>query len=149
MHRIGQSNSVDCQYLVARCSPPDSTDLQISCRGTADDSLWPMIQKKLEVLNKVGLSEDNFEESELEEQQTMETGAEDVEDLWGVVDEVEDFDEADLAELGEKDSAELGEGDLLEPGDNILARSQYLVSPNLTAIQRRLVVLNKLGTGQR
>ena len=104
-----------------------------------------MIQKKLEVLNKVGLSEDNFEESELEEQQTMETGAEDVEDLWGVVDEVEDFDEADLAELGEKDSAELGEGDLLEPGDNILARSQYLVSPNLTAIQRRLVVLNKLG----
>ena len=29
--------------------------------GTADDELWPMIQKKLDVLNKVGLSKDNFQ----------------------------------------------------------------------------------------
>jgi len=49
-HRIGQTDSVTVQYLVAK--------------GTADDELWPMIQKKLDVLNKAGLSKDNFQESE-------------------------------------------------------------------------------------
>jgi len=49
-HRIGQTDSVSVQYLVAR--------------DTADDVLWPMIQSKLNVLNKAGLSKDNFEESE-------------------------------------------------------------------------------------
>ena len=49
-HRIGQTDSVSVQYLVAR--------------ETADDVLWPMIQSKLSVLNKAGLSKDNFEESE-------------------------------------------------------------------------------------
>ena len=38
------------QYLVAK--------------ETADDVLWPMIQAKLNVLNKAGLSKDNFENSE-------------------------------------------------------------------------------------
>merc|ERR1719290_414351 len=37
-HRIGQTDSVTIQYLVAR--------------DTADDVLWPMIQGKLDVLNK-------------------------------------------------------------------------------------------------
>jgi hypothetical protein len=32
--------------------------------GTADDELWPMIQRKLDVLNKAGLSKDNFMASE-------------------------------------------------------------------------------------
>ena len=49
-HRIGQTDSVSVQYLVAR--------------ETADDVMWPMIQSKLTVLNKAGLSKDNFEESE-------------------------------------------------------------------------------------
>merc|ERR1719378_1450114 len=49
-HRIGQTDSVIVQYLVAK--------------ETADDVLWPMIQQKLDVLNKAGLSKDNFEESE-------------------------------------------------------------------------------------
>lgn len=49
-HRIGQTDSVIVQYLVAT--------------GTADDELWPLIQKKLDVLNKAGLSKDNFMESE-------------------------------------------------------------------------------------
>ena len=91
------------------------------CRGTADDSLWPMIQKKLVVLNKAGLSKDNFEESEeknmeMEKQKTLdeffkadskaikERGEEDVEDLWGVLEDEEkeiwdDIDEADLEGL--------------------------------------------------
>ena len=83
----------------------------LPCRGTADDSLWPMIQKKLVVLNKAGLSKDNFEESEeknmeMEKQKTLDEffkpesktekdkgEAEDVEDLWGVFEEEEkDFD---------------------------------------------------------
>ena len=49
-HRIGQTDSVTIQYLVAK--------------GTADDELWPMIQKKLDVLNKAGLTKDNFQDSE-------------------------------------------------------------------------------------
>ena len=49
-HRIGQTDSVTVQYLVAA--------------GTADDELWPMIQRKLEVLNKAGLSKENFMDSE-------------------------------------------------------------------------------------
>ena len=32
-----------------------------------DDTLWPMIQNKLVVLNKAGLSKDNFEDSETKE----------------------------------------------------------------------------------
>lgn len=28
--------------------------------GTADDVLWPMVQEKLKVLNRVGLSKDDF-----------------------------------------------------------------------------------------
>ena len=32
--------------------------------GTADDELWPLIQKKLDILNKAGLSKDNFMDSE-------------------------------------------------------------------------------------
>merc|ERR1719378_1484119 len=49
-HRIGQTDSVIVQYLVAK--------------ETADDVLWPMIQQKLDVLNKAGLSKDNFEDTE-------------------------------------------------------------------------------------
>uniref|UniRef100_A0A2Z5TRI1 Putative SWI/SNF-related matrix-associated actin-dependent regulator of chromatin subfamily A-like protein 1 n=1 Tax=Reticulitermes speratus TaxID=60591 RepID=A0A2Z5TRI1_9NEOP len=49
-HRIGQDDSVLIQYLVAK--------------GTADDYIWPLIQSKLDVLNKAGLSKDNFLESE-------------------------------------------------------------------------------------
>ena len=58
-HRIGQTDSVTVQYLVAQ--------------GTADDKLWPMIQNKLDVLNKAGLSKDNFSNSDSRnvEQKTM------------------------------------------------------------------------------
>ncbi|XP_011694031.1 PREDICTED: SWI/SNF-related matrix-associated actin-dependent regulator of chromatin subfamily A-like protein 1 isoform X2 [Wasmannia auropunctata] len=43
-HRIGQSNSVTIYYLVAK--------------DTADDYMWPLIAKKLNVLNDVGLKQD-------------------------------------------------------------------------------------------
>jgi hypothetical protein len=33
-------------------------------KGTADDHLWPLIQGKLDVLNKAGLSKDNFLDAE-------------------------------------------------------------------------------------
>ena len=45
-HRIGQTDSVTVQYLVAT--------------GTADDELWPLLQRKLNVLQQAGLSKDNF-----------------------------------------------------------------------------------------
>lgn len=44
VHRIGQSDNVMIQYLVAK--------------NTADDYLWPIIKKKLNVLNAVGLDQD-------------------------------------------------------------------------------------------
>merc|ERR1719322_1858836 len=45
-HRIGQTDSVIVRYLMAT--------------GTADDHLWTLISQKLDVLNKAGLSKDNF-----------------------------------------------------------------------------------------
>lgn len=44
VHRIGQDNNVTIQYLVAK--------------QTADDYLWPLIQRKMNVLNEVGLDQD-------------------------------------------------------------------------------------------
>lgn len=45
-HRIGQKDSVLIQYLLAR--------------GTTDDTLWPLILKKLNVLESVGLIKNEF-----------------------------------------------------------------------------------------
>lgn len=47
VYRIGQKNSVNIHYLVAK--------------KTADDYLWPLIQNKLEVLGKAGLSEEELD----------------------------------------------------------------------------------------
>ena len=44
VHRIGQNDDVIVQYLIAK--------------QTADDYLWPLIQKKLTVLNEVGFDQD-------------------------------------------------------------------------------------------
>ncbi|ESN92127.1 hypothetical protein HELRODRAFT_194392 [Helobdella robusta] len=49
-HRIGQIDSVNIQYLLAR--------------NTSDDFIWNMVQKKLELLGKAGLSGDDFADSE-------------------------------------------------------------------------------------
>lgn len=45
-HRVGQKDSVFVQYLIAS--------------GTADDILWPLIQKKLDVLQSCKLSADTY-----------------------------------------------------------------------------------------
>lgn len=50
VHRIGQRDSVLVEYLIAK--------------GTADDHLWNLVQSKLNVLNKVGLSNDNFKNTD-------------------------------------------------------------------------------------
>jgi SWI/SNF-related matrix-associated actin-dependent regulator 1 of chromatin subfamily A len=44
VHRIGQNDNVTIQYLVAK--------------NTADDYMWPLIKKKLNVLNAAGLDQD-------------------------------------------------------------------------------------------
>ncbi|XP_070170383.1 SWI/SNF-related matrix-associated actin-dependent regulator of chromatin subfamily A-like protein 1 [Polyergus mexicanus] len=44
VHRIGQNDNVIIQYLVAK--------------DTADDYIWPLIKKKLNVLNAAGLNQD-------------------------------------------------------------------------------------------
>ncbi|XP_071102073.1 SWI/SNF-related matrix-associated actin-dependent regulator of chromatin subfamily A-like protein 1 [Haliotis cracherodii] len=49
-HRIGQMDCVNVHYLVAQ--------------ATADDYIWPLIQSKLEVLSKAGLTKDNFSEAD-------------------------------------------------------------------------------------
>ncbi|CAB3376895.1 Hypothetical predicted protein [Cloeon dipterum] len=46
VHRIGQQNTVVVQYLVAK--------------DTSDDHMWNLLQKKLAVLNKAGLNQDNL-----------------------------------------------------------------------------------------
>jgi len=50
VHRIGQADHVLVQYLVAR--------------GTSDDIMWPMLETKLDTLNKAGLSKDDFREAD-------------------------------------------------------------------------------------
>ncbi|XP_077274708.1 SWI/SNF-related matrix-associated actin-dependent regulator of chromatin subfamily A-like protein 1 [Temnothorax americanus] len=59
VHRIGQNDTVIIQYLVAR--------------NTADDYIWPLINKKMNVLNSVGLKQDfsisNIDVATLEETQ--------------------------------------------------------------------------------
>jgi SWI/SNF-related matrix-associated actin-dependent regulator 1 of chromatin subfamily A len=50
VYRIGQKNSVNIRYLVAS--------------GTADDYMWPLLQQKLSVLGKAGLSKDDFAQSD-------------------------------------------------------------------------------------
>ena len=42
VHRLGQNEDVEIQYLIAK--------------GTIDDKMWPLLQKKLEVLSKAGLA---------------------------------------------------------------------------------------------
>ena len=49
-HRIGQLETVNIYYLLAR--------------GTADDHIWPLLNKKLDFLSKTGLSTENFDEFE-------------------------------------------------------------------------------------
>ncbi|XP_067649630.1 SWI/SNF-related matrix-associated actin-dependent regulator of chromatin subfamily A-like protein 1 [Haliotis asinina] len=49
-HRLGQMDCVNVHYLVAQ--------------RTADDYIWPLIQSKLEVLSKAGLTKDNFSEAD-------------------------------------------------------------------------------------
>lgn len=44
VHRIGQNDKVIIQYLVAK--------------DTADDFIWPLIKKKMNVLNAAGLDHD-------------------------------------------------------------------------------------------
>lgn len=48
-YRIGQKNSVTVQYLCAR--------------GTADDQIWPLVNDKLNVLSKAGLTKEDLREA--------------------------------------------------------------------------------------
>ncbi|CAD5214209.1 unnamed protein product [Bursaphelenchus okinawaensis] len=45
-HRVGQQDSVFVQYILAR--------------GSADETIWPMIESKLNVLQGVNLNQENF-----------------------------------------------------------------------------------------
>lgn len=53
-HRFGQENQVVVRYLLAP--------------GTADDSIWPMLQEKQRTLTQVGLCKDNFEDVAIKKQ---------------------------------------------------------------------------------
>ncbi|KAK7869180.1 hypothetical protein R5R35_006630 [Gryllus longicercus] len=78
-HRIGQKDCVLVQYLV---SP-----------GTADDHLWPLIQSKLEVLNKAGLSKDSFQTCATSTVVCKRTDQKSITDFFGAL---EDDDEDDI-----------------------------------------------------
>ncbi|GFQ71950.1 hypothetical protein TNCT_6421 [Trichonephila clavata] len=70
-HRIGQQDNVVVQYLVAK--------------GTADDEMWPLVQRKLDILNKAGLSKDNFKSADtiMQEERLQPQ----IEDIWKELDE--------------------------------------------------------------
>ncbi|CAL1268362.1 unnamed protein product [Larinioides sclopetarius] len=69
-HRIGQQDNVVIQYLVAK--------------GTADDEIWPLVQRKLDVLNKAGLSKDNFKSADTVLREQMDQPK--LEDFWNEMD---------------------------------------------------------------
>lgn len=48
-HRVGQKNSVVVQYMLAR--------------KTADDEIFPLIEKKLKMLGSVNLSSDSYKDA--------------------------------------------------------------------------------------
>uniref|UniRef100_A0A336MKG9 CSON003038 protein n=1 Tax=Culicoides sonorensis TaxID=179676 RepID=A0A336MKG9_CULSO len=48
-HRIGQTDDITVKYLLAK--------------GTADDLIWPMLQKKQHYLNKAGLNNEDFSDN--------------------------------------------------------------------------------------
>lgn len=50
IHRIGQSSSVDIHYLV--------------CKGTVDEYVWPILLKKLNVLQSLGMGKNNLKNAE-------------------------------------------------------------------------------------
>ncbi|GFT34152.1 hypothetical protein NPIL_549081 [Nephila pilipes] len=70
-HRIGQEDNVVVQYLVAK--------------GTADDEMWPLVQRKLDILNKAGLSKDNFKSADtvIQEERIQPQ----LEDFWNELDD--------------------------------------------------------------
>lgn len=49
-HRVGQKDSVLVQYVLAK--------------NTADDEIWPLIEKKLRLLGSVNLSSDSYKDAE-------------------------------------------------------------------------------------
>ncbi|CAF0806668.1 unnamed protein product [Brachionus calyciflorus] len=49
VYRIGQKNSVMIQYLCAK--------------GTSDDQMWPLVNEKLNVLSRAGLTRENLSEA--------------------------------------------------------------------------------------
>ncbi|KAG8198721.1 hypothetical protein JTE90_023489 [Oedothorax gibbosus] len=87
-HRIGQENSVVVQYLVAK--------------GTADDEIWPLVQRKLDILNKAGLSKDNFKSADTIVQE--DSAQLHLEDFWGNINESlkDENDESFECEVPEK-----------------------------------------------
>ncbi|CAL1526743.1 unnamed protein product [Lymnaea stagnalis] len=68
VHRIGQADSVSVQYLVAR--------------GTADDYIWPLVQDKLNILSKAGLTRDDFSDASTKVMQTMDNSQSTILDLF-------------------------------------------------------------------
>lgn len=80
-HRIGQRDSVLVQYLVAR--------------GTADDYIWPLIQSKLNVLNKAGLSKDDFMNADMKS--AIDKKHKKIIDYFAVLDDAEDDDDLSRA----------------------------------------------------
>ncbi|WUR02612.1 chromatin-remodeling complex ATPase-like protein [Vairimorpha necatrix] len=53
IHRIGQSSNVDIHYLV--------------CKGTVDEYVWPILLKKLNVLQSIGMGKNNLKNAELQQ----------------------------------------------------------------------------------
>ncbi|XP_028394418.1 SWI/SNF-related matrix-associated actin-dependent regulator of chromatin subfamily A-like protein 1 [Dendronephthya gigantea] len=102
-YRIGQKNSVVIHYLIAK--------------KTADDYLWPLIQKKLDVLSEAGLNKENF--ADLDTKTFQDPKQRDLKDLFEtMIDEFED-DESFVKDcLENKDNTEIDGETACGSGDN-------------------------------
>lgn len=77
VHRIGQNDNVIIQYLVAK--------------DTADDYIWPLIKKKMNVLNSVGLDQD-FSINDVDTMVQKKTGQQDLSSFLSISPPKEQFD---------------------------------------------------------
>lgn len=99
VHRIGQNDNVIIQYLVAK--------------NTADDYMWPLIKKKMDVLNAVGLDHD-FSIDDVDVATKKESGQQDLSSFLNI-----SF--SDSCSFSEQSSAE--QKDIASPKDSTASTS--------------------------
>ena len=72
-------------------------------QGTADDHIWPLVQSKLDVLNRAGLSKDDFTDADEDRQRTGDSSQTRITDLFRQLLDDEDVVQKDAENAVQKD----------------------------------------------